>query len=245
VDTDRIHALCEQGQQALMATRYLDAEAHLVQAEALALAADDFDALARLYMPLQEARRQRRQLCGEGTIRLDLLATGPDDEPDGAALAHEVRQGQLLVAGWGQLGPSLALRQAAADRQLYVESYLAAVYPIGDRRAVALVPHEADLPKPEEIGSPERLLKLLPPHSVVLHEDELPAGPRQGDAATFAQTMALWERLHAPFLAAAAQTADPRQRLAAYRRVIEIDYACEKAHQWLSGTAGELDRATR
>ena len=37
----------------------------------------DWDTLARLYMPLQEARRQRRQRCGEGTVALDLAGPIP------------------------------------------------------------------------------------------------------------------------------------------------------------------------
>ena len=51
-----LQSRCELGQQQLMRTQYLDAEATLVAAEAEAWAARDFDTLARLYMPLQEAR---------------------------------------------------------------------------------------------------------------------------------------------------------------------------------------------
>ena len=77
-----VQALCEQGQQLLMETRYWDAERALAQAERIAWEARDWDTLARLYMPLQEARRQRRQRCGEGVIALDLLAEGASDQID-------------------------------------------------------------------------------------------------------------------------------------------------------------------
>src|SRR3954468_9844829 len=94
---------CELGQQQLMRTEYLEAEATLASAEADAWAARDFDTLSRLYMPLQEARRQRRQRCGEGKVVLDLVATGPDDALDAEQLIGRFPHGQLLIAGWGTL----------------------------------------------------------------------------------------------------------------------------------------------
>jgi len=57
--------------------RYLDAEKTLAAAEQLAWDAKDFDALSRLYMPLQEARRQIRQTCMDGVIRLNHLSYSP------------------------------------------------------------------------------------------------------------------------------------------------------------------------
>src|SRR5277367_1099885 len=79
----RLQGLCARGQELLMATDYLAAEAALVEAETLAFALADFDTLGRLYMPLQEARRQRRQRCGEGIVCLDLIARGPGDRLEG------------------------------------------------------------------------------------------------------------------------------------------------------------------
>jgi hypothetical protein len=57
--------------------------------------------------------------------------------------------------------------------------------------------------------------------------------------------MSIWERLHAPFLAAADMQVDPIQKIHAYRRTIEVDYACELAHQKLSDTARQLARQRR
>src|SRR5947207_15860412 len=96
-----LQSRCELGQQQLMRTEYLDAEATRAAAEADAWAARDFDTLSRLYMPLQEARRQRRQRCGEGVVCLDLIAAGPDDEIDGRRVVENYPHGQLLAAGWG------------------------------------------------------------------------------------------------------------------------------------------------
>ena len=97
-----LQARCEAGQELLMGMRYLEAEATLAAAEVDAWAARDFDTLARLYMPLQEARRQRRQRCGEGVVRLDVLAMGPEHalEPE-RIVTLDV--GYLLQPDFGEL----------------------------------------------------------------------------------------------------------------------------------------------
>lgn len=247
--TGELQDLCEQGQQQLMATAYLDAEASLVQAAAIAEATGDYDTLGRLYYPLQEARRQRRQVCGEGIVKLDLLPSAPDEALDPTTIVDQYPHGQLLVASWADLTPSIEVRRLAAERKLYLETYLAAVYPVGEGvQAVALVPTEtAALPSADvsQRGGTEALLKELPAHSVVLRPDELPSGEQQGDTVTFARTMALWERLSLPFLEAARERSEPRERIEGYKQAIAIDYACEKAHQWLATDALALARTRR
>src|SRR5215210_567005 len=99
--------LCELGSEQLFQTQYLDAEATLAGAEADAWNNRDWDTLARLYMPLQEARRQRRQRCGEGVVALDLMAQGPGDVLDGRHIIENYPHGQLLVAGWGSIEPAV------------------------------------------------------------------------------------------------------------------------------------------
>ncbi len=234
---------CEAGQALLMQTRYLEAEATLAAAEREAWARRDFDALSRLYMPLQEARRQRRQRCGEGEVVLDLIARGPDDHVDGRRVAENFPHGQLLVAGWGSIEPARQVRRLQTEHGLYVESYLGAVFPINGRRAVVIVPtDDAALPDPID-RTIEELLELIPHHSLVLHERELPHGSRRGDVKTYAETMALWERLHVPFVAAADAQADPVLKIEGYRKAIRVDYASELAHQKLSQVAKEMSRA--
>ena len=89
--------LCESGQALLMEARYLEAERALSAAEHEAWASRDWETLARLYMPLQEARRQRRQRCGEGLVVLDLLAAGPDDNVDGRRIVDaRLDQGHII-----------------------------------------------------------------------------------------------------------------------------------------------------
>ncbi len=241
-----LQALCQRGQELLVDTEYLAAERALVDAEHLARLAGDWDTLARLYMPLQEARRQRRQRCGEGTVVLDLIAESPADELDGRHVVENYAHGQLLVAGWGSIEPALMVRQLQAEHGLYVETFLAAVYPVaGGGRAVAIVPTE-DVALPTADERPvDHLIRELPPHSIVLAATELPQGPRKGTASTYAEVMSLWERLHLPFLAQADATPDPVQRVDAYRRTIRVDYAAELAHQKLSQVAHELAKAAR
>jgi len=225
-----------------MRMEYLEAEATLAAAEQQALAARDWDALSRLYMPLQEARRQRRQKCGEGIVCLDLLAEGPDDHLDARHVIEHYPHGQLLVAGWGSIEPAIKARELAAKHGLYVETYLAAVYPLAGGRAVVIMPlSDARLHDPTS-QSPKQLLSGLPAHSIVMHETDLPRGPQKGSYQTFARTMALWERLHTPFLTEADAQPDPIARIQAYRTTIRVDYACELAHQKLSDVGRELGR---
>lgn len=238
-----IEALCELGQEQLMETRYLDAEATLVRAEAMARAANDWDRLSRLYMPLQEARRQRRQRCGEGIVRLDLLAEGPDDVIDPRHVLENYPHGQLLIAGWGTPAPARAVRAMAAERALYVETFLAATYPLnGSRVVVVVAPFEESALPSVEVRPVEELAQRLPEGCFMLQESELPHGVQQGTPQTYGRVMAMWERLHAPFLAAADAEQDLLRKVELYRRTIAVDYACELAHQKLSAVARELAR---
>ncbi|MCS7032703.1 MAG: hypothetical protein NZ561_01770 [Phycisphaerae bacterium] len=241
--TEDIQSLCQQGQAHLTAMRYLHAERVLEAAEAMALAEEDWDSLARLYMPLQECRRQKRQRCGEGMVRLDWTASAPGDVIDAREVARQIPHGQVLLAGWGSIEPACQLRALAREQNLYLETFLAAVYELaGGARVVAIVPtDEVALPPPEPLPL-DTLLRRLPPHSILIPLSELPSGARPGDACTYARTMSLWERLHLPFLSQADATPEPKARIEAYRRTIRVDYACELAHQRLSDTARELSR---
>lgn len=243
---DRLQSLCAAGQEALERMDYRAAEARLVEAERLAAETGDFETLGRLYLPLQEARRQIRQRCGEGVVKLDLVQREPDRPLSAEQIVERYPAGQLLVAGWGSIEPAAAVRELARRRGLYLETYLAAVYPAGAGRAVVIVPlQDVQLPPVEPTLSIDRLLARVPAHSIVLNETELPPGERAGTAETYAHTMRIWERLHAPFLAEADAIADPVRRIEAYRRTIRVDAACELAHQKLSQTAREYARQLR
>jgi hypothetical protein len=246
MDDTQLQEMCERGQGLLMETRYWEAERVLADAERQAWDARDWDTLARLYMPLQEARRQRRQRCGEGVIALDLLAEGPADQVDPAHVLANYPHGQLLVAGWGSIEPAVRVREIAAAEGLYVETFLAAAYPIGAGKAVAIVPtEEVALPPADRPWSIDELVRKLPAHAIVMAENELPRGSRKGTTQTYAEVMSMWERLAAPFLGAADATVEAVAKIEGYRRTIRVDYACELAHQRLSDVAHRLDRERR
>ena len=216
MNPDEIQELCARGQDQLTRMQYLAAEKSLAAAEQLAWDVKDWDSLSRLYMPLQESRRQRRQRCGEGTIRLDFLADNPGRQIHGKQIVQDVRQGQLLIAGWQTIQPAFEARQAQAELGLYVDVFLAAVYPTDSGRQIFIY------------ATPDA------PHRVEISETQLAA------AKTYEDVMDIWEWLHAPFLAAADATPNPIARIAAYRKTIVVDYACELAHQKLADTARRL-----
>ncbi len=239
---DDLQSLCELGQEQLMRMEYLQAEASLARAEQIAWEGKDFDTLSRLYMPLQETRRQRRQRCGEGIVALSLLAQGPTDSLEGRRVIENYPHGQLLVAGWGSIAPAMKVRELQQEHELFVETFLAAVYPVGAGRAVVIVPLAETPPPDRHPTTIDDLVRLAPPHSLIYNADELPKGTRKGDWHTYAEVMAMWERLHAPFLAAAHMQVDPIQKMEGYRKTIRVDYACELAHQKLSDVAKSLSR---
>jgi hypothetical protein len=234
MNSAEIQELCRLGQDQLMGMEYLLAEKTLALAEGGAWGSGDFDALSRLYMPLQEARRQRRQRCGEGIIRLDILARDADDEIDGDAMIEKYPHGQLLIGGWGSIQPAIEARRRQAEAGVYVDVLLGAVYPAGTGRVVVIVPSaDVMLPMAEPMGV-DKLIRRLPAHSIVMSEAEAPK------AGTYSTVMDIWERLHAPFVAAAEGTGELARKIEAYRKAIGVDYACELAHQGISDAARQL-----
>ena len=235
---------CAHGQQLLMEMQYIQAEKVLAAAETLAWEAGDYDAVSRLYMPLQETRRQIRQRCGEGIINLQILPDAHSRQPiDASEILKKYPHGQLLVAGYGTIEPALNIRKLQAEMELYVECFLAASYSIiGGHRAVVIVPHAGlKLPDPVEQNI-DTLLHALPKNCIVFHENELPALVKKGTAETYSMVLSMWEKLHAPFYAAAQMQVDPVRKLQKYRDVIQVDYACELAHQNISILCQKLCR---
>jgi hypothetical protein len=224
---EELQELCESGQRELMATNYWAAEKILARAEQIAFDQREFETLSRLYMPLQEARRQRRQRCGEGTVHLGLIAKSPTDKISAEQIIEQYPFGQLLIAGWGTIEPALQFHRLAAERNLYVETFLAAVVPAANGRVIAIIP--------EQLAGTD-----LPPHALLFKQDQLSTSPKKGTYETYSHVMQMWESLHTPFLAMADAMKDPIEKIQAYRRTIRIDYACELAHQKLAAVAARL-----
>lgn len=111
---DRIDELMDRASEALAATGYFEAERECVRAMDLALRTADFERLARLVLPLQEARRQ---------IRL----AAADSGRAGVIRSREELAGHPLT-GLFVLEPPLTARDAWEQRQRSRESSCASVY---------------------------------------------------------------------------------------------------------------------
>jgi hypothetical protein len=220
----QLQALCERGQIELMETRYLDAVDTLAEAERHAWEMRSFDTLARLYLPLQEARRQIRQRCGEGAVRMRLFPSSPIETIVPQKVLIDNPHGQLLVGGWETIQPAVEVRQMAREQRLYLETFLAST----NQDLITIVPLEKD---PSSANCLE------------LKSADLPADIAHGNAESFAGVMALWERLHMPYLLAANAESDQIRKMQAYRLTLEVDPACELAHQYLADIARKLARS--
>ncbi len=108
-DAERIDTLMEKASRDLAACRYFEAERACVEALARAHAAGDYERMARIVMPLQEARRQKRDMAFDATEEVTLVN---DALPSGRAL----RPGCYLVAPPRVGVDGRALREAA-DRK--------------------------------------------------------------------------------------------------------------------------------
>jgi hypothetical protein len=245
--TEDLQYLCELGQQQLIQTEYLAAEATLARAEARAWEIKDFDTLARLYMPLQEARRQRRQRCGEGIICLDILQRSADEPFDPREIVAKFPRGQLLVAGFGSLAPAVEVRRLQIERGLYAETILASVHPAAGSLSIAIQPFaEAQSPRSPEtsaaggIAAGSHTAGPMQDQAIMMNESALPKGAAPATNETRARVMSLWEMVSMPFLKAADAETDPIRKIEGYRKAIRADYACELAHQKLSDVAKTL-----
>lgn len=82
VKAAQIDELMERASEALQQTRYFEAERMAMKALAMARGINDFDRLARIALPLQEARRQRMQAAID-TDQIHIL-----DQPFGEDAVH-------------------------------------------------------------------------------------------------------------------------------------------------------------
>jgi hypothetical protein len=89
------------------------------------------------------------------------------------------------------------------------------------------------------------VLKILPiadsyDDAIELKIEELSKGRQRGTAQSYGLVSSLWESLHGPFLAKADAEKDPIRRIEGYLKTIQVDYACEFAHQRLAEVAKGL-----
>lgn len=114
---NRIDELMERASVELVAMRYGSCEALSLEAMGLAREAGDFERIARIALPLQEARRQRRQIAEDaGTF----VITGRRLEAGAILDEHPVGCLLLTDPPYSQ-GDADALRKAAIERGCMVE----------------------------------------------------------------------------------------------------------------------------
>ncbi len=113
-----IDDLMQQATDALTATHYLRGEALCVRALAQAREANRWTEYARILLPLQECRRQRRLAAAEGVIRLG-TAHGPADIT--GMLTGVGSAGCMVVTAPVALETAVLLQQAARETARHVE----------------------------------------------------------------------------------------------------------------------------
>src|SRR5439155_6400925 len=96
---------------------YIACERHCVEALAIARQRKDWAYFARILLPLQEARRQRRIIAAEGAIR---LGTGDLNAEPTSWLEHH-KTGCLLVSRPHLKDDARCVLRAARDAGLFVE----------------------------------------------------------------------------------------------------------------------------
>jgi hypothetical protein len=114
---DSIDQLMTEASAKLVATDYLACEALCQQALGLARKAEDFETYARALMPLQEARRQRRQIAADGPMT---VLTAPRMTPVQILEAHSTGCIMLIDPPYSDEDEQ-AVREQARSRGLFIE----------------------------------------------------------------------------------------------------------------------------
>lgn len=112
-----IDQIMERASERLLAMDYLECERLCVEALARAREAGDFERYARILLPLQEARRQRRQIAVEAGVT---ILAGPRLAAN-RLLDHHDRGCLLLLCPPYEREDEQAVRQLARERRLMVE----------------------------------------------------------------------------------------------------------------------------
>ncbi len=115
---DDIDQIMERASQVLAGMDYLECEALCVQALALARQRRDWDYYARILLPLQESRRQRRIIAAAGVVRLGTSETPPDAA---ASLLEKFDSGCIVLTHPLNALDAAALQTEARTRRRHIE----------------------------------------------------------------------------------------------------------------------------
>jgi len=114
----RIDQIMEQASAKLAETDYLACETLCLEALQRARDAEDYERYARVLLPLQEARRQRRQIAADAGV---IVLTGEHLSPE--RILDEHTQGCLLLtAPPYDHADEQAIRETARTRGFYIEA---------------------------------------------------------------------------------------------------------------------------
>ncbi len=112
-----LDSIMERASEALAGMQYLACEEHCLRALALARHHGDWAYYARILLPLQETRRQRRMIAAEGVTRLGTAGLqGPLESWLGRMGA-----GCIVVTGPHETQEAIALHRAARKRGQCIE----------------------------------------------------------------------------------------------------------------------------
>lgn len=167
---EQIDAIMEQAGEALVQMQYLRCEKRCTEALALARQAEDYDRYARILMPLQEARRQRRQAALDAGVVVLSVKDGPVE-----AVLDRHREGcVLLIDPPFTAGDEQALRAAALEREQMVEvlrltqaqlrsTFEREIEMLGDAALARVSP---DLPAAEQVDALADVLSRVGDHEI-------------------------------------------------------------------------------
>jgi hypothetical protein len=117
VATDKLDGIMDRASQALADIDYLACETLCMEALAEARKAKRFGYYARVLMPLQEARRQRRMIAAQGDVQIGTAESGID--ADGWLAEHQA--GCIVLTHPLTAKDALALAERAHSEKKFIE----------------------------------------------------------------------------------------------------------------------------
>jgi hypothetical protein len=249
-----LHRLWNLGQQHLAAGRYVSARRALESAEAIAWRQRDSQSLARLYLPLLEARRQIRYHAAEGTLVIINPATPPYEQqkqlrhfltapagtillPCTAATRSPRYHAACLFAG--------SIQYASRRTGRWLEALLllthhdqARIAPLADPTFAAGLPVAITDDPSNVIGpSTDKNLTVPLPPTGIYTRGPLHALLRESLLIAPEALALKWQHRHPP-----GKTNDPWEELAWLRLALRIDPACEPITMRLIALAEAITR---
>lgn len=222
--------IMEQASVALAKMEYLTCESLCINALAKARGAGSWVYYARILLPLQEARRQRRMIAADGVIRLG-TATLTGQPPD---WLRDSRAGCIVVTHPHTANTAHALDTAARAQRLYVE--------------VLFADNAIDAPTwtLRSFRGPRVACDVAAPPREWLDRWIIPGGSA---APRGARTPADWfidatEAIGDAALAQLPPTLSPSERLAALEACLDVVTDHEIIHQRLGDAARSMSLST-